>query len=338
MTIASINTTLSIGSFYYILLFGFFIIRILAIYTNEYTIKLTEIELLSFALYVLLATITYYVTGLQNVSFKRNTNVILGSYSIGLIVIYIWKKLENSFPLRKDMSDSLYFSVSGLLFLITTLLTTYTVGVVYTNSLVSYILYVCIVFVCYTLLIFTKRKEWSEADGTTPEPCQSTDNDGDDGGGSNTDNVDNITLKNKYECNQKQYKHGCCPHDSNLVVKNDTFGSNCRILQKQVLNKNYGIIFWILSLLFVYGSLAENRGFDGMEYITLAWNMFLLGMFSSFSAIYKVEYPLKTVTYNLYPIVDECKKNEGDGYCHTHYGDDFKCNAKTDRCDYVSDV
>jgi hypothetical protein len=338
MAIASINTSLSMGSFYYILLFGFFIIRILAIYTNEYTLKLTEIELLSFALYILLSTITYYVTGLQNVSFKRNTNVILGSYSIGLIFIYIWKKLENTFPLRKDMSDNLYFSVSGLLFLITTLLTTYTVGVVYTDSLVSYILYVCIIFACYLLLIFTKRNELSEADGTIQDSCSNGEDDGVDDGVDDDSNADNITLKNKYECNQKQYKHGCCPHDNNLVVKNDAFGSNCRILQKQVLNKNYGIIFWILSLLFVYGSLAENRGFGGIEYITLAWNMFLLGMFSSFSAIYKVEYPLKTVTYNLYPIVDKCKKHDGNSYCETHYGENFKCNAKTDRCDYVSNV
>jgi hypothetical protein len=326
MTIASINTSLSIGGFYYILLFGFFIIRILAIYTNEYVLKLTDIELLSFSIYITLSTIAYYVTGLQNVSFKRNKNVMLGCYSAGLISIYIWKKLENKFPLHQDMSDSLYFSVSGLLFLITTLITTYTVGVVYTDSLVIYIIYVCIVFACYVLLVFTKRKELSEADGTIPSNgCEQSDS---------PLEKNSIKLKYKYECNQKQYKHGCCPHDSGLVVKNDAFGSNCRILQRQVLNKNYGIIFWILSLLFVYGSIAENRGFVGIEYITLAWNMFLLGMFSSFSAIYKVEYPLKTVTYNLYPIVDECKKNGGDGYCETHYGENFKCNAKTDRCDY----
>lgn len=329
MTIASVNTSMSLGSFYYIFLFGFFIIRILAIYTNKYTLKLTELELLSFALYILLSTITYYISGLHNVSFKRNTSVILGSYSFGLIFIYIWKFFEHSFPLKKDISENLYFSVAGLLFLITALLTTYTVGIVYTSSLVSYICYICIVFACYSLIIYTKRKEWSKADNSEKdyEPCST-------GNNSEEDEESQPHLNNRRECNQKQYKYGCCPHDTKLVVKNDAFGSNCRILQKQVLNTNYGIIFWILSLLFVYGSLAENRRFSGVEYITLMWNMFLLGMFSSFSAIYKVEYPLKTVTYNLYPIKDECVKNGGDSYCTAHYGEKFVCNEDTDRCDY----
>lgn len=278
------------GVFICILLVGFILTKTIVNWLGIYQFKSNQFEMVTFGTQLALIMAMFQITGLHNVSFDKNMMTIIIGYILGFIAMILLTRFApitlydntsdnivyESNRVQSEISTMTYYSIFAGMIFISLLFIIFDLATNELESLISQIVYVICVIVIYIMLVSSRRDGWIKNDAISVNDC------------------DKSTKSNK--C--KDCKYGCCEHDPTFTCKKDPNGSNCDIYQKQVINKNYGIILWIVTILFYY-SKNNDYEFGGIKQISLGWHFFVIAMFVGFSSIYKTEFPIKLSIFNL---------------------------------------
>lgn len=281
---SAMNGVMKMNNIGYIGLIGYFMSKIISNFFNKIKIKKND-EIIDFAITMLLFVITIFSTGIHKLKLKNNNYF---AFTIGLLTMTI---IVNSVNKLDEITVKKYYTIFIpfvlVLFILNIINIFKTTSSSKMMSLLSYLVYFFTIAVTYILLITQRNKSWNDGKNQITQGCLNKNKNKNNNNTSNSDiKQDNLNE----EDNQDVDEFGYCPHDMN-VAKVDYSGSNCRILNRDEINTNIGIMLWLLSLLITY---KDNKSMMIVKNI----HFLIIGAFISYMSQCGVEYILKKTLYS----------------------------------------